>query len=215
MATGRKCSKCGVDKNPSEFFKDSRGRGGLRSSCKQCDAQRGREHYLRNRDKRLAWQKKYYQANQEKAIEYARQWRKDNPDKCREYHRVYAERYPEKERKRHFLKSRRYALENPEARKLASRKWSSRNKEKVALKNAERRAKAKEFLVTEKDIAKIRSSSCLNCGTSDSISIDHVVPLARGGKHSVGNLQPLCKPCNSSKGAKLMTEWRRDMGIVC
>lgn len=37
--------------------------------------------------------------------------------------------------------------------------------------------------------------------------IDHVVPLSRGGTHDYDNLQCLCKSCNSSKGAKLMSEW--------
>lgn len=37
--------------------------------------------------------------------------------------------------------------------------------------------------------------------------VDHIVPLSRGGNHSYENLQCLCKSCNSSKGAKLMSEW--------
>lgn len=37
--------------------------------------------------------------------------------------------------------------------------------------------------------------------------IDHIVPLSRGGTHDRSNLQCLCKSCNSSKGAKLMSEW--------
>lgn len=208
MAIDRRCSKCGVDKNRSEFFKDSKSKDRLRSSCKECDSKKARERYIKNKEKILARQKEYYRANQQGAINYARQWRKDNPDRCREYHRVYAERYSEKERQRHFLKSRRYALENPEAVRLSSRRWSSKNKEKVALKNANRRAKTREFLVTEKDIARIYAQPCSNCELKEHITLDHIVPLARGGNHSVGNFQPLCRSCNSSKGAKLMMEWK-------
>lgn len=41
---------------------------------------------------------------------------------------------------------------------------------------------------------------CLKCGTEEDLSIDHVVPLSKGGDNDVDNLQTLCKTCNSSKG---------------
>lgn len=37
--------------------------------------------------------------------------------------------------------------------------------------------------------------------------MDHVIPLARGGRHGIGNVLPACQPCNSSKGARLLAEW--------
>lgn len=42
--------------------------------------------------------------------------------------------------------------------------------------------------------------ACLKCGATESLSIDHVVPLAKGGDNSPSNLQTLCKRCNSGKG---------------
>lgn len=44
--------------------------------------------------------------------------------------------------------------------------------------------------------------------------VDHIVPLARGGKHELSNLQCLCKRCNISKGVKLMSEWRPNAAIA-
>lgn len=38
-------------------------------------------------------------------------------------------------------------------------------------------------------------------------TIDHIVPLSRGGLHEYSNLAPACGPCNKSKGPKLLTEW--------
>lgn len=39
-------------------------------------------------------------------------------------------------------------------------------------------------------------------------TVDHVVPLARGGTNYEGNLVPCCKRCNSSKSDLLIIEWR-------
>lgn len=43
--------------------------------------------------------------------------------------------------------------------------------------------------------------SCISCGSSENITIDHIVPVSRGGKDEIKNLQPLCRSCNSKKGA--------------
>lgn len=48
---------------------------------------------------------------------------------------------------------------------------------------------------------------CINCGTHKSLSIDHTVPVSKGGGNEIRNLQTLCKSCNSSKGSKDMLEW--------
>lgn len=42
---------------------------------------------------------------------------------------------------------------------------------------------------------------CLKCGSSNDLSIDHIVPLSKGGDNDTNNLQTLCKTCNSSKGS--------------
>lgn len=38
---------------------------------------------------------------------------------------------------------------------------------------------------------------------------DHIMPISRGGSNYIGNIHPACARCNSSKGAKLLVEWRR------
>ncbi len=44
---------------------------------------------------------------------------------------------------------------------------------------------------------------CTRCGSPQSLEFDHVIPLSMGGSNTVRNLQLLCEPCNSSKGASL------------
>ena len=41
---------------------------------------------------------------------------------------------------------------------------------------------------------------CLRCGAEDDLSIDHIVPVSKGGQNTIDNLQTLCMPCNVSKG---------------
>jgi 5-methylcytosine-specific restriction endonuclease McrA len=40
---------------------------------------------------------------------------------------------------------------------------------------------------------------CLRCGTTERLSVDHVVPLSLGGSNAIDNIQPLCEMCNSLK----------------
>lgn len=42
---------------------------------------------------------------------------------------------------------------------------------------------------------------CQLCGTWTDLTIDHIIPVARGGGDDLDNLQTLRRPCNSSKGA--------------
>ena len=49
---------------------------------------------------------------------------------------------------------------------------------------------------------------CVYCGSTDNLTLDHVVPVIRGGSNEPDNLACACKSCNSSKGARTVYEWR-------
>lgn len=43
--------------------------------------------------------------------------------------------------------------------------------------------------------------------TEDNASLDHVVPVSRGGTHRPENLLPACVPCNQVKANRTLDEW--------
>lgn len=49
---------------------------------------------------------------------------------------------------------------------------------------------------------------CAYCATAPAESIDHVVPLSRGGAHAIENILPACLDCNRRKHARTPEQWR-------
>lgn len=45
-------------------------------------------------------------------------------------------------------------------------------------------------------------NSCAYCGAESDLAIDHIIPVSKGGSNEYGNLQILCRRCNSKKGVK-------------
>ena len=57
---------------------------------------------------------------------------------------------------------------------------------------------------------KVAQGICFYCGRhvdSRQLTMDHVVPLIRGGKSTRGNCVPACKDCNNKKKYLVPVEW--------
>lgn len=94
---------------------------------------------------------------------------------------------------------------------IRNRKWRETNKELMAFYQRSRRAKILAntiYAVTAKDLQRLYSQPCIYCGANSQIEIDHVIPIARGGTHGIGNLISACQTCNRSKQDKFVMEWR-------
>ena len=51
---------------------------------------------------------------------------------------------------------------------------------------------------------------CLCCNSTENISVDHIKPYSRFPELCIEfeNLQPLCRSCNSSKGNRIIVDYR-------
>ena len=43
---------------------------------------------------------------------------------------------------------------------------------------------------------------CVSCGSHIDLCCDHIIPESKGGPTTLENLQAMCRPCNTKKGAK-------------
>ena len=58
-----------------------------------------------------------------------------------------------------------------------------------------------------------RIGPCFYCGEYRRLTIEHVLPLVRGGLNAFSNLEAVCVRCNSTKGAKTVDEFK-DTGAI-
>ena len=58
----------------------------------------------------------------------------------------------------------------------------------------------KGVVLTRENVFKRDGHKCQYCGTQKDLTLDHLIPKAKGGKTSWNNLVTACKKCNSVKG---------------
>ena len=72
------------------------------------------------------------------------------------------------------------------------------------------RAKARELRYSQWWRNKLCLGVCHYCGQKfapEELTMDHIIPLARGGMSTKNNLVPACKNCNNQKKEKLPLNW--------
>ena len=76
------------------------------------------------------------------------------------------------------------------------------------------KAKARELRNSQWWKNKLSSGVCYYCGKKfkpSELTMDHIVPIIRGGKSTKGNIVPCCKECNNKKKYMLPIEWQEYM----
>jgi 5-methylcytosine-specific restriction endonuclease McrA len=108
----------------------------------------------------------------------------------------------------------RYARD-PQGERDRIRSYKLRNPHRHSLwerKRAERLARLSDGSVGKGTFWKVLQARkcCPYCRTKltpQNRTIDHIIPLARGGHHAVSNLVACCIPCNLRKGPRPFGEW--------
>lgn len=128
---------------------------------------------------------------------------------------------------------RRYRAEKPEVHRRISRDWARRNRDRM---NAQYRAWAKrspdkvrarmqrrrgrqrgaegEFTDAEwKALVAAHDARCAYCGASVPLTVDHRIPLFRGGSNYIANILPACIRCNKRKACRTEEEFRAEIAL--
>jgi len=135
----KKCSKCGIEKPLSEFYKRKASKDGHRGTCKICRNKLVALYRQKNKDKIAEQGALYRQENKDKIAEYKALYRQENKDKIAEYKAVYYQENKDKIALYYQENKDKIALYYQENKdKIAEYKalYRQENKDKIAEQNA-------------------------------------------------------------------------------
>lgn len=202
----KRCPGCGEDKTIGEFYRDCDAADGASTYCMICISRRHKDYRKRNPEKKREGNARHYRENKERYAELSRQWRTTNRERKRETDREWEKSNRERVRANRRKWRANWSEERREQEAQYRREWRKQNPEKARAifhkRLARTRAAEGNFTAEQwKAVLDFYEHTCLCCGEQGKVTVDHVVPLARGGSNGIENLQPLCQSCNSRKNA--------------
>lgn len=224
QCTTKCCTRCGETKPLTEFHRRSDRPIGVISRCKSCCREQNQRNWRENpelRERTRDALNRRYRENE--------QYREDLKHRMRERTKRITEagerRTPENRAKWRAYGSR--LRKNPE-RNAARKAWKRnrylsdpayhaqlkerhralyrRNPLPFIRRARERHRQTKlrgSFTLQEwRALCAYYDHRCLCCGERKPLTIDHVIPISKGGANTIDNIQPLCDYCNKSKQDK-------------
>lgn len=187
----KECTKCHRILSTTEFYTDKNTKDSLTYTCKTCRRQYSKQYYHSDAGRA---QRAMYRKSGREAKAQAKYRRTDKS----------------RERWRRYYRSAK--------RKATRRKYEESTRGKAVRRSIEQRYRAKRKGLAKDDnpitadiweAIKVRHGSCcIYCGKkSQRLTMDHIIPLARGGLHIPENIVPACHSCNSQKHTKPMLAW--------
>ena len=174
-----------------------------------CERHYRQAYYQKNKNHRTEEQRKskkesdrnYYVKNRTEIAKKNSEYQRKNRDR----RKLYLDEYNSNNRERARARNKKYRLTHPEVDRRH---------------NARRRARLKGSLVeyfTEQDVLNLYGTNCHIClkeidmtaprstrfkGWEQGLHLDHVIPISRGGTHTLDNVKPSHGICNTKKNCK-------------
>jgi 5-methylcytosine-specific restriction endonuclease McrA len=176
-------------------------------SCVACCAQRSLAYYFSDHDKSRARNAAFRAANPD----YGSAYRAANAEKERARSTAWKAANLAREV---AYQANHYAV-NREKVRARHAKWKKENLAKSAVHSRNRRARqcdvGGEHTATDIErLYDLQSGQCAVCTaefSEDPHTVDHIIPIVRGGSNAPENLHLLCGHCNYSKGTKDYQVW--------
>jgi len=192
----KKCNQCGEVKNLKCFSANKRNKTDCRQpKCKDCN----RKYYQRNRERVKQRVKEHYQNNNEEIL----------------VRRAELRKRPEAKKKKTEADVR-YYRENKTKVRQKQKEWVNSNREHLRAYQSWWRHNREAWLqnngnntLTVEEVKKIFAIHpyCEYCETTENLTLDHIIPVSRGGQNCIDNITVACHQCNCSKNNKLLLEW--------
>lgn len=209
-STGLKqCSHCSQLKTADQYHRSSTAIDGLQRRCKQCMAMYMHARYLQKSEQLKEYDRQYSQQNRERLSKRRHEWSLQHREQDRANWKVYHNRH----RGVRVRKSREYYELHREAQRDKARLYSRahpKTSEYMRVKNHRRRSRRQSApndgtvtLQSVRELLATWTGICPRCGQLADPTVDHIIPLAKGGAESTSNFQLLCMPCNSGKGVRI------------
>jgi len=173
------CKKCLISKPITEFYKNPKVVGGRIHQCKSCVKDRMKIYIQNNVEKLYLDRKRRYWADRENALRKSIEWGRQNKDKRR-------------------IIKKRWSDKNQMAKAVMNKNW-----------NANKLGAIGRFTLEEYK-AKLEShgNKCGYCKEREPYTVDHIIPISRGGSNYIDNIMPCCLQCNGQKRNYLLSEWK-------
>lgn len=205
------CNKCGRELPISEFEKN-------RKLCKECrkqqcrqyyynNVERQKQHYQKNREKKLEYQKQRYQEHKEEISEYNKQHYQSNRDIALKRQKQYYQDNKEEiiERQKQYYKDNK-----EEIAEYHKQYYSTQNGRSIMLDNAYKQEDKKygreNNIAAQYIVDNIFTNKCIYCGESDweKLGCDRI-------DNSIGHIESnvvcCCTKCNKERGTKSFEEF--------
>ena len=172
-----------------------------------------RNYYLANKERITENNRKYYLANRERILAEQREYRRNyylaNKEDILENNRKYYLANKE----RILERNRNYYLANKEHILVRTKKNNKKQyQQNESIRKYQYRSRCLRRNGTLQALLLRDGNNCLCCGVSfgeTKPTIDHIIPMSRGGTDDLENLQMLCAPCNARKGNRIICYRKR------